>query len=278
MGIYTTLLRFSFLSTYLQNFLSSSSSLSLKRVCNCILFFIILMSTGDHPKDTVDEMSSSLPPLKCWAAICPKEGQKATQAPAGYITLFSDYFVDGNFRLPTTKFVFDILGYYKFHLSQLHPMGMDRIRHFEFLCQSIGIEPLVDRFRLFYKLHCSLGFYSFMQRSLVKKILLTPLKSFHEWKSEFFFIKSGVISVKMEFRSVEEILPENLDAPVTEIWYQNIKEIPSIQLPERAFVAAKMSLFWRGARHDKPLFVEDKTDVALYVVAYQREKGKMTTL
>ncbi|KAJ0592912.1 hypothetical protein HanHA300_Chr03g0091171 [Helianthus annuus] len=82
----------------------------------------------------------------------------------------------------------------------------------------------------------------------------------------------------MEFQGAEEIPPENLDAPVTEIWCQDIKEIPSIQLPERALVAAKMSLFWRADRPDKPVYVEDKTNVALYVMAYKREKGKMTTV
>ncbi|MFS8034311.1 hypothetical protein Hanom_Chr17g01579701 [Helianthus anomalus] len=70
-------------------------------------------------------------------------------------------------------------------------MGMVRIRHFEFLCQSLGIELMVDRFRAFYQLHCSLGFYSFQQHSTAKKTLLTPPKSYHEWKPKFFFIKSG---------------------------------------------------------------------------------------
>ncbi|MFS7911780.1 hypothetical protein Hanom_Chr02g00122121 [Helianthus anomalus] len=48
------------------------------------------------------------------------------------------------------------------------------------------IEPTVDRFRVFYKLHCSQGFYSFAQRQSAKKILLSPPKSFHEWKPKFF--------------------------------------------------------------------------------------------
>ncbi|KAF5809482.1 hypothetical protein HanXRQr2_Chr04g0157661 [Helianthus annuus] len=161
------------------------------------------MSTGEKQKTSAEDMSSSLPPLKwseetfndlvksfkfpdSWGAICPKEGQIAAQAPTGYITLFWDYFADGNFRLPITKCLLEVLGYYRFHLSQLHPMGMVRIRHFEFLCQSMGIEPLVDRFRVFYQLHCSLGFYSIMQRSAAKKILLTLPKSYHEWKSKLF--------------------------------------------------------------------------------------------
>ncbi|KAM0040509.1 hypothetical protein Hdeb2414_s0012g00394791 [Helianthus debilis subsp. tardiflorus] len=138
--------------------------------------------------------------------------------------------------------------------------------------------PLVDRFQVFYQLDCSQGFYSFMQRSSAKKILLVPLISFHEWKPKFFFIKSGVIQVKMTFRGVEDIQPETLDALVTEIWYQDIKEIPSNQLPERALVDAMMSLHWKADHHDKPVYVEDKTNVALYIVSYKREKGKMTTI
>ncbi|KAJ0922613.1 hypothetical protein HanPSC8_Chr05g0205931 [Helianthus annuus] len=91
----------------------------------------------------------------------------------------------------------------------------------------------------------------------------------------------------MEFQGVDEIPLETMDAPVDEIWYQDIKEIPSIQLPERALVAAKMSLLWKADRTDKPVYMEEKTSksqkslahvVALYVVAYKREKGKMTSV
>ncbi|KAJ0799877.1 hypothetical protein HanPI659440_Chr03g0096461 [Helianthus annuus] len=165
------------------------------------------MSTGENPEN-IEEMSSALPPLKwseeifndlvksfkflaSWGVIFPQEGKAAAQSPAGYITLFWDYFAEGNFQLPATKFVLVVLGYYKFHISQLHPMGMVRIRHFEFVCQSMGIEPL---------------------------------------------------------------------------------------LPERALVAAKMSLHWKFNTKDKPVYVEDKTAVALYMVAYKRENGKMTTV
>ncbi|KAJ0603898.1 hypothetical protein HanHA300_Chr02g0043421 [Helianthus annuus] len=115
------------------------------------------MSTGYHLDDSSEEMSSSLPQQKwskeifdglvqnfkfptSWGVMYPEEGQTAAQAPAGYITLFWDYFTEGNFRLPVTRFVLDILGYYKFHISQLNPMGMVRIRHFKFLCRSIHIE------------------------------------------------------------------------------------------------------------------------------------------
>ncbi|KAJ0702276.1 hypothetical protein HanPI659440_Chr14g0527571 [Helianthus annuus] len=57
-----------------------------------------------------------------------------------------------------------------------------------------------------------------------------------------------------------------------------MKDVPSIELPERALVATEMSLHWKADRHDKLVYVEDDKIVALYVVAYKREHGKMTTV
>ncbi|MFS7977901.1 hypothetical protein Hanom_Chr10g00909421 [Helianthus anomalus] len=36
-----------------------------------------------------------------------------------------------------------------------------------------------------------------------------------------------------------------------------MKDVPSIELPKRALVAAGMSLHWKAKRHDKPMYVED---------------------
>ncbi|MFS7953700.1 hypothetical protein Hanom_Chr07g00621711 [Helianthus anomalus] len=185
------------------------------------------MSTGERHEDSSEEMSAGLPPLK-WSmdtfdsmvqnfrfpdssdARYPGEVQTAADAPAGYITLFWDYFAKGNFRLPVTRFFLEILAYYKFHISQMHPIGMVRVRHFEFLCRSMYIELTVNRFRVLYQMHYSQGFYSFSQRVSAKKILLNPPKSFHEWKPKFFFIIAGVIPMKMTFRGKEDIVTETI--------------------------------------------------------------------
>ncbi|KAJ0575649.1 hypothetical protein HanIR_Chr05g0215151 [Helianthus annuus] len=68
-----------------------------------------------------------------WDARYPLQGQTAADAPPGYITLFANFFIDGNFRLPATHFMTAILHHYGFHISQLSPVGMVRIRHFEFI-------------------------------------------------------------------------------------------------------------------------------------------------
>ncbi|MFS8003819.1 hypothetical protein Hanom_Chr13g01218351 [Helianthus anomalus] len=120
------------------------------------------MSTGDHHEDSTEEIAVELPPLKwsretfdslirnfrfpkSWDARYRNEGQTAADAPAGYITLFWDFFSLGNFRLLVTKFFLDILAYYKFHISQMHPIGMDRVRHFEFVYRTMNIEPSLEK-------------------------------------------------------------------------------------------------------------------------------------
>uniref|UniRef100_A0A251RMQ0 Putative transposase (Putative), gypsy type n=1 Tax=Helianthus annuus TaxID=4232 RepID=A0A251RMQ0_HELAN len=253
------------------------------------------MSTGEHQEGFTEEMSTELPPLKwsrasfdglvqnfkfpeSWGALFPEEGQTAADAPAGYITLFWDFFCDGNFRLPVKKFFLEILEFYNIHLSQLHPIGMVRVRHFEFVCRTMHIEPTVPRFRVFHQMHCTQGFYSFVQRASAKKILLHPPKSFHDWKQKFFFIKAGVIPVRMVLRGKEDVPVETLRTPSDETWYQDLKEIPNIILPERAHVGAGMSLNWKMDRDDKPVYTEGGHVVALYVVAYKREGGKMGTI
>ncbi|MFS7944522.1 hypothetical protein Hanom_Chr06g00513141 [Helianthus anomalus] len=85
-----------------------------------------------------------------WDAWYPQQGQTVADAPLGYITLFADFFLEGNFRLPTTHFMATILHFYGFHISQMSPMGMVRVRHFEFLCRSHGLEPDLHKFRSMY--------------------------------------------------------------------------------------------------------------------------------
>ncbi|KAJ0430087.1 hypothetical protein HanHA300_Chr17g0664941 [Helianthus annuus] len=112
----------------------------------------------------------------------------------------------------------------------MHPIGMVRVRHFEFVCRTMHIELTVPRFRVFHQLHCTQGFYSFVQRASAKKILLHPPKSFHDWKQKFFFIKAGVFPMKMIFRGKEDVPTETVQTPVDENWYQDLKDVPNIAL------------------------------------------------
>ncbi|MFS8024434.1 hypothetical protein Hanom_Chr16g01463201 [Helianthus anomalus] len=62
-------------------------------------------------------------------------------------------------------------------------------------------------------------------------------------------------------------MTETLNTPESEVWYQDMKDVPSIELPERALVAARMSLHWRMDRQGKPVYMED-----------DKMRGKMSTV
>ncbi|KAM0031121.1 hypothetical protein Hdeb2414_s0017g00504981 [Helianthus debilis subsp. tardiflorus] len=87
-----------------------------------------------------------------FGAIYPQESDTGADAPAGCLTLWADFFYDGNLRLPLTVFVAKVLEYYQIHISQLSPFGMFRIRNFEYTFRALGLEISVENFRRFYQL------------------------------------------------------------------------------------------------------------------------------
>ncbi|KAF5802319.1 hypothetical protein HanRHA438_Chr06g0267361 [Helianthus annuus] len=179
-------------------------------------------------------------PPECDARY-PRQGQTAADAPPGYITLFADFFLEGNFQLPATNFLASILHFYGFHISQMCPTRMIRVRHFEFLCRSQGIEPTIEKFRAFYQLIRNIGFYSFGNCGAAKKILISPPKSFHDWKMKFFFIREEVMPIAMIFRESDKIEKEELPIPKGADWYMNLLATPNRIFVEHVLVAAAMS-------------------------------------
>ncbi|KAJ0455180.1 hypothetical protein HanIR_Chr15g0748291 [Helianthus annuus] len=189
-----------------------------------------------------------------WDARYLGQNQTVADAPPGYITLFEDFFLQGNFWLPATEFLAHILQFYGFHVSQMSPPGMVRVRHFEFLCRSHDIEPTVERFRAFYQLIRNMGFYSFASRGAANKILLNPPKSFHDWKQKFFFIREEVIPVAMIFRPWSEpIEKEELTIPKKEDWYLKLTATPNRVFGENVLVAAHMSDQWPHDSEEVPV-------------------------
>ncbi|KAJ0716528.1 hypothetical protein HanPI659440_Chr13g0513731 [Helianthus annuus] len=211
-----------------------------------------------------------------WDARYPAQGQIAADAPPGYITLYEDLFLQGNFRLPATNFMGSILHHYNFHLSQMSPPGMVRVRHFEFLCRSHGIEPTVEKFRAFYQLQRTMGFFSFASRGAAKKILLNPPKSFHDWKPKFFFIREEVLPIAMPFRDwTEPVLKEDLPIPKQALWYQQLTPTPNRVFGENVLVAARMSDQWSPDSKEVPVLKIGDQEAQLYQAAFATFGGSM---
>ncbi|MFS7900643.1 hypothetical protein Hanom_Chr00s128001g01814261 [Helianthus anomalus] len=80
------------------------------------------------------------------------------------ITMFSDFFKFCNFRLPITKFCKLVLDHYPIHISQLHPLGLVKLRQFEFACIVLGHIPELLVLGLFSSMYGNPPFFTFDRR------------------------------------------------------------------------------------------------------------------
>ncbi|KAM0035403.1 hypothetical protein Hdeb2414_s0015g00445971 [Helianthus debilis subsp. tardiflorus] len=106
------------------------------------------------------------------------------------------------------------------------------------------MEPTVEKFLAFYQLISNIGFYSFDNRGVAKKILISPPKSFHDWKMKFFFIREEVMPIAMIFRESDKIEKEELPILKGSDWYMNLLVTPNRIFGEQVLVEAGMSDKW----------------------------------
>ncbi|MFS7913793.1 hypothetical protein Hanom_Chr02g00145871 [Helianthus anomalus] len=102
----------------------------------------------------------------------------------------------------------------------MSPMGMVRVRHFEFICRSQG-EDLTREENLDH-----------------------PPKSFHDWKMKFFYIRAEVIPMAMQFRRMGPVPKEDMAIPHDAAWYGKLMALPNRVFGEQVLIAARMSDKW----------------------------------
>ncbi|KAF5791112.1 hypothetical protein HanXRQr2_Chr09g0390951 [Helianthus annuus] len=193
-----------------------------------------------------------------YGARYPQEGDTAGDAPAGYVSMFADWFSDCNLWLPLTVFVVEILEYYKIHFFQLSPLGMIRVQNFEYTFRALGIEPLVEDFRHFYQLTMQLGFFSFRVRKGAPK-LMSPPKGMTKWKTKFFYVKASAVTAKLQFRNVTgPIATENLSTLKAgqQAWFSRLRVIGSTKLDNRQLWILRMMVGGRLDRKARPVLRE----------------------
>nr|GEY30423.1 hypothetical protein [Tanacetum cinerariifolium] len=96
--------------------------------------------------------------------------------PNGKVGVYTRFFEFANFRFPLSQFLFDVLGYYQIHLSQLSVIGAAKVSHFEINCRVLNIILTLSMFRVFY----------------------TP--SFN-WNNSFFWVDERVFSTVVDWRT-----------------------------------------------------------------------------
>ncbi|MFS7991974.1 hypothetical protein Hanom_Chr12g01076911 [Helianthus anomalus] len=137
------------------------------------------------------------------------------------------------------------------------------------------MEPTVEKFRAFYQLIRNIGFYSFDNRGAAKKILISPPKSFHDWKMKFLFIREDVMPIAMIFRESDKIEKEELPIPKGADWYMNLLATPNCIFGEQVFVAAAMSDKWPVRSEVVPILMFNGEAAQLYQAAFPTFGGSM---
>ncbi|MFS7939771.1 hypothetical protein Hanom_Chr05g00455871 [Helianthus anomalus] len=186
-----------------------------------------------------------------WNPILPSKKDTTFSLKKGKITLFCDFFKFCNFRLPITKFCKLVLDHYPIHISQLHPLGLVKLRQFEFACIALGHIPELIVFRAFFVLVWKSPFFTFDRRDTdVSCLRDIPTSSKDKDRlKKFFYIDAGVIPGEMHWKEMgpkdkvkDDGPPE--DAYVANALYTRLCGCPfeCTVIPEGALVMAGMSL------------------------------------
>ncbi|MFS7918286.1 hypothetical protein Hanom_Chr03g00199201 [Helianthus anomalus] len=140
------------------------------------------------------------------------------------------------------------------HISQLHPLGLVKLRQFEFACIALGHIPELVVFRAFFILVWKSPFFTFDRRDPDVSCLrdIPASSKDKDWKKKFFYIDSGVIPGEMHWKEMgpkEKVKDEGPleDAFVANALYTRLCERPfeCTIIPKGALVMAGMSLLWR---------------------------------
>jgi hypothetical protein len=178
--------------------------------------------------------------------------------PPNYIPAYSQCFLDGNLRLPLTRFLCSVFEYYNLRFWQLGPLAVARITCFEMQCRALGVTPAIGLFRHFFSLDGSKNTYSFLLRRISKKHVTPPCfkecpSSSKLWRSNFFWLGKGEFPVLFTRPAVEPRDYKEQDIPPKPSEYDNFDAVilGSHQVYCRAYSSAVLA-FCRVSMAYKP--------------------------
>ncbi|GKC45871.1 hypothetical protein Tco_1063593, partial [Tanacetum coccineum] len=130
------------------------------------------------------------------------EGMTMNVLPPGAIGLYAHHFQQGGLRVPFSSFFLKVIEHFCVHISQLVPLGVNRVTFFEMYCRSLDITPTVSLFRVFYKLCKQCNWFSFQNRARknCKPCLKDAPTSLKKWKDKFFLVGRRAAPIAMAWR------------------------------------------------------------------------------
>nr|GEW95596.1 transposase (putative), gypsy type [Tanacetum cinerariifolium] len=133
----------------------------------------------------------------------PGPEDRVVDFPEGKIGMYIRFFEFANFHFPLSQFLFDVLGYYQIHLSQLSIIGAAKVSHFEINCRVLNIIPTLSLFRVFYTPSFNSGWMSFSKRpgKNTPQCYTKLLDSLKNWNNHFFWVDESVFLTVVDWRT-----------------------------------------------------------------------------
>nr|GEZ82846.1 hypothetical protein [Tanacetum cinerariifolium] len=145
--------------------------------------------------------------LHPWVVL---EGMTMNVLPPGAIRLYAHHFQQGGLRAPFPSFFLKVIKHFYVHISQLVPLGVNRVIFFEMYCRSLDITPTAPLFCVFYKL-CEQGnWFSFQNRAGkdCKPCLKDAPTSLKKWKDKFFLVDQRAAPIAMAWQHHDSIVTD----------------------------------------------------------------------
>ncbi|GKB61964.1 hypothetical protein Tco_0918150 [Tanacetum coccineum] len=177
--------------------------------------------TSDEVNSLVVEYAIPLDLHPC----VPPSGLTMNRLPADKIGIYDQYLELSGVRVPFSTFLLDVIKHFRVHISQLVPLGLNRVTMFEIYCRSLEINPSVNLFCAVYKLNKQGHWFSFERRSGKgghSKIFNEFCTSLKHWKDRFFFIDRRVIPDAMPWRHQDSSVA---DPPPTGVRAEYIRRL-----------------------------------------------------
>nr|GEV61776.1 hypothetical protein [Tanacetum cinerariifolium] len=177
----------------------------------------------------------------------PGPGDRIVDFPEGKVGVYTRFFEFANFRLLLSQFLFDVLGYYQIHLSQLSVIGAAKVSHFEINCRVQKIIPTLSFFCVFYTPSFNSGWMSFSKRpgKNTPQCYTKPLDSLKNWNNRFFWVDECVFSTAVDWRTnaSKDGMPENGTYSVEAVRVLDTHRTPIQKQKEMLLCLVEMDMF-----------------------------------
>ncbi|GKB22142.1 hypothetical protein Tco_0856065 [Tanacetum coccineum] len=181
--------------------------------------------------------------------------------PEGKVGVYTKFFEFANYRIPISQFLFDILGYYQIHLSQLSVIGAAKVSHFEITCRVLNIIPALSLFRVFYIPSYHSGWMSFSKRpgKNTPQCYTKPLDSLKNWNNRFFWVDEKVFPTVVAWRTgaPKDEMPSADSYSALDVATLNTRRTPFQKQPELLLCLVGLSRRYFLGDDVYPTFLND---------------------